>query len=211
MSRRSSPSPLLLVAALAWGCTKDEPPPPEDRTLAKLRAEADRVEKGGAPSGPPNRAVPPTDPNATLADLATNGPAATEQKLRIPEPNDTKHVDTLAVKLTALQTSHSVKGEKLSLTTEELFLRVQLVAQNVGTAPAVVALGGARLVDGEAKEYPVARDAQIAAGTRELQRTWAPEERADLVLIFEIPSSALGSGLALMLPATRGDVRLQLR
>jgi hypothetical protein len=57
----------------------------------------------------------------------------------------------------------------------------------------------------------VARDAQIAAGTRQLQRTWAPDERSDVVLFFEIPPSALESGLTLVLPATSGDVRLALR
>jgi hypothetical protein len=211
MSWRTSLSPLLLAAALAWGCTKEEAPPQEDRTLAKLRAEADRVGKGGAPSAPPSRTTAPADPNATLADLATTDADGAERPLRLPEPNDTKHVDTVAVKLTGLLSSHSVKGGKLSLTTEELFLRVQLVAQNVGAAPAAVPLEGARLVDAEGKEHAVARDAQIAAGTRDLRHTWAPEERTEVVLFFEVPPSALGSGLTLVLPATSGDVRLALQ
>jgi hypothetical protein len=117
----------------------------------------------------------------------------------------------VAVKLMGLDSSHSVKGGKLSLTSEELFLRVQLVAQNVGAAPAAVGLEGARLVDAGGKEYAVARDAQIAAGTRELQHTWAPQERAEVVLFFEIPPSAIDSGLTLVLPAASGDVRLALR
>lgn len=209
MSWRTSLSPLLLAAALVWGCTKEEAPPQEDRTLAKLRAEADRVEQGGAPSRPPGRTPATEAPNAGLADLATaeSGP----NKLRLPELNETKHVDTVAVKLTGLESSHSVKGGKLSLTTEELFLRVQLVTQNVGKAPAPLSVEGARLVDESGKEYAVARDAQIAAGTRQLQRTWAPDERSDVVLFFEIPPSALESGLTLVLPATSGDVRLALR
>jgi hypothetical protein len=211
MSWRPSLSPLLLAAALAWGCTKEEAPPQEDRTLAKLRAEADRVERGGAPSGPPARAQAPEDPNAGLADLAAADRGASGRKLRLPEPNGTKHVDTVAVKLTALESSHSVKGEKLSLTTEDLFLRVQLVTQNVGKEPASLALEGARLVDEAGKEYAVARDAQIAAGTRQLRRTWAPEERTDVVLLFEIPPPALEAGLTLVLPAASGDVRLALR
>lgn len=210
MSRRTSLSPLLLTAALAWGCTKEEAPPQEDRTLAKLRAEADRVERGGAPSAPPVRNPAPPDPNAALADLAAAG-APAERKLQLPEKNDTQHVDTVAVKLTGLDSSHSVKGGKLSLTTEELFLRVQLITQNVGTAPAALSLEGARLVDAEGKEYRVARDAQIAAGTRELRRTWAPEERSEVVFFFELPPSSLDSGLTLVLPATRGEVRLALQ
>ncbi|HYH98205.1 DUF4352 domain-containing protein [Hyalangium sp.] len=211
MSGRPSLSPMLLVAALAWGCTKNEAPPQqEDRTLAKLRAEADRVGKGGAPSGPPQTQAP-EEPNAGLADLATADEGASERKLKLPEPNDTKHVDTVAVKLTGLKSSHSVKGGKLSLTSEELFLRVQLVMQNVGKAPAPVTLEGARLVDPAGKEYAVARDAQITAGTRELRHTWGPDERSDVVLFFEIPSSAVEEGLTLVLPATSGEVRLALR
>jgi hypothetical protein len=209
MSWRTSLSPLLLAAALVWGCTKEEAPPQEDRTLSKLRAEADRVERGGAPSQPPGRAPVTEDPNAGLADLATAESGST--KLRLPESNETKHMDTVAVKLTGLESSHSIKGGKLSLTTEELFLRVQLVTQNVGKAPAPLSMEEARLVDPSGKEYAVARDAQIAAGTRQLGRTWAPDERADVVLFFEVPPSALESGLTLVLPATSGDVRLALR
>jgi hypothetical protein len=208
MHGRASLPALLLAAALAWGCTKEEAPPQEDRTLSKLRAEVDRVNQGGAPSGPPDKAAP-EDPNASLADLAAGG--ADGRKLQLPEKNDTQHVDTVAVKLTGLESSHSAKGAKLSLTTEELFLRVQLVTQNVGAAPASLGLDNARLVDAEGKEYPVARDAQIAAGTRELRRTWAPQERTEVVLFFELPPSAIGSGLTLVLPATSGDVRFALQ
>jgi hypothetical protein len=213
MSPRTALTPMLLAAALAWGCTKEEAPPQEDRTLAKLRAEADRVGKGGAPAGPPSRAQQASDedPNMGLAGLATADEGASDRKLRLPDPNDTKHVDTVAVKLTGLEASHSVKGGKLSLTTEEQFLRVQLVMQNVGQAPANLSLDGARLVDAAGKEYPLARDVQIAAGTRELRHTWAPEERSDVVLFFEVPPSTLDAGLTLVLPATSGDVRLALR
>ncbi|WP_224243944.1 hypothetical protein [Hyalangium gracile] len=211
MSGRPSPSWMLLAAALAWGCTKEEEPPRDDRTLAKLRAEAERVNKGGVPAAPPPQLQPPEDPNAKLADLATADESAAGQKLKLPEPNDTIHVDSVAMKLMALESSHSVKGGKLSLTTEELFLRVQLIAQNVGAAPAPLALDKARLVDAEGKEHAVARDAQIAAGTRELAHTWGPQERAEVVLFFEIPPKALDSGLTLVLPASSGDVRLALR
>lgn len=212
MSPRTALPPILLAAALAWGCTKEEAPPQEDRTLAKLRAEADRVGKGGAPSGPPSRAQQPSeDPNMGLAGLATADEGASERKLRLPDSNETKHVDTVAVKLTGLEASHSVKGGKLSLTTEDQFLRVQLVMQNVGQAPAALSLEGAKLVDAAGKEHSLARDVQIAAGTRELRHTWAPEERSDVVLFFEVPPSTLDAGLTLVLPATSGDVRFALR
>lgn len=212
MSPRPCLVPMLLAAALLWGCTKEEAPPPEDRTLARLRAEADRVGRGGAPSGPPARTTAPVDPNATLADLAVGEAPAGERKLRLPEPNDTAHVDTVAVKLTGLESSHSVQSaSKVALTTEDLFLRVQLLTQNVGPAPVTLSLDRARLVDTTGQEHPVARDVQIAAGTRELRRSWGLEERAEVTLFFELPPSAIGSGLTLVLPATSGDVRLALQ
>lgn len=215
MSTGTSLSPLLLAVALAWswGCTKEEAPPQEDRTLAKLRAEAERVDRGGAPSGPPSRGRAPTeDPTATLAGIASGEAGAAEEKLRLPEKNDTVHVGTLAVKLMKLEASQSVQGSgKVGLATEDRFLRVELVAQNVDKAQADVALDGARVVDAAGKEYGVARDAQIVGGTRQLRRTWAPGERTEVVLLFELPPASLGEGLTLVLPATSGDVRLALQ
>jgi hypothetical protein len=203
-----------LAVALTWGCTKEEAPPSqEDRTLAKLRAEAERVDRGGAPSAGPNKTPAPSeDPNATLAGLATGEVGTNEQKLRLPEPNDTAHMDSLAVKLTRLESSQAVQGSgKVGLATEDRVLRVELVAQTVGKAPATVALDGVRVVDAAGMEFRVARDAQIVGGTRELRRTWAPAERTDVVLLFELPPASIGEGLTLVLPSNSGDVRLALQ
>ena len=216
MRTSASLSPLLLAVALAWswGCTKEEAPPSqEDRTLAKLRAEAERVDRGGAPSGPPTKTQAPTeDPNATLAGLAAGEVGATDEKLPLPDANATVHVGTLAMKLTKLESSQTVQGSgKLGLATEDRFLRVELIAQNVDKAQANVALDGARVVDPAGKEYGVARDAQIVGGTRQLRRVWAPEERTEVVLLFELPPASIGEGLTLVLPSTSGDVRLALQ
>jgi hypothetical protein len=213
MRRSTSLRALLLAVALAWGCTKEEAPPQEDRTLAKLRAEAERVERGGAPSAPPTRAHAASgDPNAVLAGLAAGEADGSQEKLRLPEPNNTVHVDTLAVKLSGLESSQAVQGSgKVGLATEERFLRVALVAENVGKAPLEVALDGARVVDAQGKEYRVARDAQILGGTRQLRRTWGLSERMDVVLFFELPPSSIGADLTLVLPSTNGDVRLALQ
>jgi len=60
---------LLCSVALVGGCKKEEEPASvEDRTLAKLRQEVDRVNKGGATSTPPSAAA--ENPNAKLAELA---------------------------------------------------------------------------------------------------------------------------------------------
>ncbi|MCP3142705.1 hypothetical protein [Pyxidicoccus xibeiensis] len=220
MSPRSSPSlasVAVLSAALLWGgCTKEESAPAalgggDDRTLRKLREEVDRVNQGGRPTQGPESTR--GDPNANLAGLAAGLGESAERKLSLPESNSTVHVDTVAVKLTGLDSSHSVKGSgKVSLTTEELFLRVQLVAQNVGAAPLPLDLDGAKVVGAAGQEYPVARDAQVVAGTRPLRRTWAPEERSDVVLLFELPPAALREdGLHLVLQGSGGDVRIPLR
>ncbi|MFP2910161.1 hypothetical protein ACLESD_35015 [Pyxidicoccus sp. 3LFB2] len=221
MSPRSSPSlaPVALLTAAALllgGCTKEESAPGaqgggDDRTLQKLRAEVDRVNQGGRPTQGPESTR--GDPNANLAGLAAGVDEAAERKLPLPEANATVHVETLAVKLTGLESSHSVKGSgKVSLTTEDLFLRVQLVTQNVGAAPLTLDLGGAKVVGATGQEVPLARDAQAVVGTRPLRRTWAPEERTDVVLLFEVPPAVLREdGLHLVMQGSGGDVRIPLR
>lgn len=210
MSSLSRHGALLLLAALAWGC-KEEAPPQEDRTLAMLRDEVDRVNRGGAPSAHPS-ASKSEDPNARLAGLAAGSGESEERPLQVPEPNPTVHVDTVAMKLTGLEATHSVKGSgQVGLTSEDLFLRVRLVTENVGEAPAKLDVGGARVVDAEGKEYGIARDAQVLAGTRQLERGWEPGERTELVLLFELPPSGIRSNLTLVLPASTGETRLSLR
>nr|WP_211193792.1 hypothetical protein [Pyxidicoccus fallax] len=198
------------------GCTKEEATPGalgagDDRTLQKLRAEVDRVNQGGRPSQGPEATR--GDPNANLAGLAAGLDESGERQLELPASNATVHVDALAVKLTGLDAAHSVKGSgKVGLTTEDLFLRVRLVTQNVGAAPLTLDLDGAKVVGADGQQYTLARDAQVVAGTRPLRRTWAPEERTDVVLLFELPPAALrDDGLHLALQRSGGDVRIPLR
>ncbi|MBE4749809.1 DUF4352 domain-containing protein [Corallococcus sp. ZKHCc1 1396] len=212
------PRMFLTAALLLGGCTQDASTPESGQeasgnTLQKLRAEADRVRKGGAPSARPE-AEP--EQEARLAGLAAGMGETAPSKLRLPAPNDTVHVDTVAMKLTGLESSHTVKGSSgktgLGLTTEDLFLRVELVTQNVGKAPASLSLAGAWLTDAKGQTYPLARDAQAVAGTRPLPATWAPEQRTEVVLLFELPPEAVqDDGLALVVKGTGGDVRIPLR
>ncbi|WP_342375778.1 hypothetical protein NVS55_31430 [Myxococcus stipitatus] len=212
-----SPAARLLAAALLWGgCTKEETPPEamgtaEERTLQKLRQEVDRVNQGGRPATGPEAAR--GAPNEQLAGLAAGLDEAVPKKLGVPEPNETVHVDTVAMKLTALESSHSVKGSgKMGVTSEDLFLRVQLISQNVGPKPASLDLDSAKVVDAKGASYPLARDAQALAGTRPLRRTWALEERSDVILLFELPPPVLREGaLHLVLQGTGGEVRIPLR
>ncbi len=207
--RSSGVAALLWTAALLGGCTKEEPVP-EDRTLEKLRAEVDRVNRGGAPATPP---LAVDDPRARLASRAAGHEEKGPPKLALPEKNDTVHASTVAMKLTGLEALHSVRGNgAVGLTTDELFLRVEVVTQNVGSAPVALALGGARLRDAWGKEYTLARDAQLLTGTRPLERTWEPNQREPLVLLFELPPASLASGLTLLLPTGSGeDARIPLQ
>jgi hypothetical protein len=201
---------LLCSAALLGGCTKEEPAPNEDRTLAKLRQEVDRVSQGGATSGPPT--APTEDPNARLAGLAAGRDEDEVKQLAPPASNGTVHVGSCAVKLTNLEALHSLRGSsKVGLTTDELFLRTQLIIQNVGTAAADLSLSGAKVVDAVGKEYPIARDAQTLAGTRKLDQTWEPDRRDSAILLFELPPAAIAPGLTLVLPTIGGEARIALQ
>lgn len=195
---------LLGSAALLGGCKKEEPPAPnEDRTLAKLRQEVDRVSQGGSVAGPPSAHE---DPNARLAGLAAGRDEDEVKQLAPPGPNATVHVGSCAVKLTNLESLHSLQGAgKVGLTTDELFLRAQLIIQNVGTTPTDLSLSGAKVVDAVGKEYPIARDAQTLAGTRKLEQTWEPDRRDSAILIFEVPPAAVAPGLTLVLPSAGAE------
>ncbi|RKG95181.1 hypothetical protein D7V97_37675 [Corallococcus sp. CA053C] len=209
---------LLTAALLAGGCTQESAAPgagqdADARTLQKLRAEADRVKQGGTASAPP--APRQQEPESRLAGLAAGMNESGPRNLRLPARNDTVHVDTVAMKVTGLASSHSVKGSGkggLGLTTEDLFLRVELITQNVGKTPAPLSLDGARLTDAKGQAYPLARDAQAVAGTKPLPTTWAPEQRTEVVLLFEVtPEAVQDDGLALVVQGSGGDVRIPLR
>ncbi|WP_375767316.1 hypothetical protein NR798_37410 [Archangium gephyra] len=199
---------LLCAAALLGGCKKEEPAGTDDRTLDKLRQEVDRVNQGGAPSASPDE----TDPNARLAGLAAGQAQEKARTYTLPSKEPVK-VDTLALQPTGLESLHSLRGSgKVSLTTDELFLRVKLDAENVGQKSVHVPFSTARLVDAAGKEYPLAQDAQTLAGTRKLDRTWENEQRDSMDLIFEVPPAAIAPGLSLLIPTSSGeDARIPLQ
>lgn len=204
---------VALASVVALCACPNKPEAQDDRLLQKLKEEQARLDKGAASPRPPVDALAEAvDPNEKLAQLATGGGAA-EGKRKLPAGNATVHAGTVALKLAALTTSHSASGTgRLSLTTPDLFLKVSLAAQNVGTAAARLDFSTARLKQ-NGRDFPLARDAQRAAGTRELQQDFPVSERRDLVLLFEVPADALNPGLTLVLPATIGgapDVEVPL-
>jgi hypothetical protein len=199
---------LLCAAALLGGCKKEEPAAKDDRTLEKLRQEVDRVNQGGAPSAAPDE----NDPNARLAGLAAGQDQEKPRTYTLPSKQKVK-VDTLELQPTGLESLHSLRGTgKVALTTDELFLRVKLDAENVGEQAVHVPFSTVRVVDAGGKEYPLARDAQTVAGTRKLDRTWENEQRDSVDLIFEVPPAAIAPGLSLLIPTSSGeDARIPLQ
>jgi len=207
------PAPLLAAAALLLGagCSRGEPTPESDRTLARLKQEAERV----AAHGPGGRA-PAQDPNAGLATLAAaqaDARPADGGRLQLPEGNATVHVGTVAVKLLGLTASHAESTSRVTLTTEELFLRVQLITQNVGERAAKLDFNSVRVIDGRGGAWTLARDVQRLAGTRELAAPLEPMDRREYVLFFEVPRPGPTRGWSLLLSAPGGgeqDVSIPL-
>jgi len=152
---------------------------------------------------------PPASPNEKLAALSTQGAAVLAPSPRaLPANNPTAYVGTVAVKLTGLSTTRRVAAGRLQLMTEETFLLVKLLAQNVGKAGQGVDLSAAELVTPEGK-LGLARDVQRAAGTTDLHPQLEPggeEVRAEWTLAFELSPALLGTGLSLEL----GGVRIPL-
>ena len=85
-------------------------------------------------------------------------------------------------------------GPKISLTSDDYFLKITLTAQIFGGGE--LDLSTAKLVAG-GLDFPIAKDAQRLAGTRELTRTLKPDEKLEAILFFELPRSAIGPGLKL--------------
>ncbi|ATB28015.1 DUF4352 domain-containing protein [Melittangium boletus] len=203
-----------LLCASAWlgGCKdQPEPEPTTDRTLEQLRLEVERVNKGGAPAAPPDA---PVDPNERLAQLAAAQDADAPKRLSLVSREAVRVNDGFEVRPAGLEAMHTLRGTgKLSLTTDEYFVRLTLETRNRGQEPASLSLSNARLVDEAGKEYAIARDAQNVGGTRQLDLTQAESDQGQsLVLVFEVPESALAPGLELLVPTRGGpDARIPLR
>ncbi len=207
MSTRAPLALAIAAVAVLAACKEERPPSGEEaRTLAKLKAEVDRMGPRGAAD---------ESPNPRLKALVA-GERPQEELLgprKLPSPNPTVHVGTVAVKLGGLTVEHTVGAGKVALTSEDVFVHVQLAAQNVGTAPATADFAFTALADKAGNSYPLARDAQKLAGTRELRAALPPNQPVELHLYFEAPLSAVDKGLTLVFPPAVGgeaDVHLTL-
>lgn len=181
MSSRGALWLVVVLSALA-GCDTNHAPA-EDRTLQKLRQEE---EKRQARAEQVDR----------LAMAAVTPPAETRRTLPMPKQPKVE-VGPLRMEVVALTTSQVVEGSKVSLATEDRFLRVQLAVKNAGKAAAAADLSGVSLVGAGQKTWGIARDVQRLAGTVTLQAGLAPGESRDFVMFFEVPEAALAGGLSL--------------
>ena len=195
---------------------REEPPPP-DRTLERLREEVEREQRGLSTGRAPD--APQEDPNARLAALATGegGP----QDVPLPENTETVQLGSIALRVSRLQAAHSVRAGRVELTSEDGFLGVTLLAQNMGGEPVEVDFSHVALrsadASGSAGEdglYRLAMDAQ-RGGTWPLQRTLGPGDRQEFLLYFELPLRTLRRGLTLnvaagVAPGAAQDVQLPL-
>ncbi len=187
------------VAALGLmllGCPKPEAVSAEDRLLKKLQAEKDRLEKGGTPARPSLPAAPaepsPLAVRAAMPDVPKTLPIAGSPDFSC---------GLAACRVSSVETSHSIGGEKMSLTSDDYFIKVVLSAQRVGGG--ALDLSAAKLVAGS-HEYPIARDAQLLAGSRELSVSLEPDQKVERVLLFEAPKAAIAPGLKLVVVGSDG-------
>lgn len=191
----------LLLALALFGCPRaPEQPSENDRLLARLKAEKEREEKEGPTARP---GVPDlTNPNFNtgedpLAQTAAAPPAAVKP-LKLPEKIDHQS-GALSVRLNGAETSQSIAGNKVKLSTNEQFLRVDLKLK-AGQA-VELDLTGATVKAGD-ESFPIAKDVQHVVGTRNLARPLAAGEALETVLMFELPEAALAKGPVLQLPLT---------
>jgi len=197
MNARALGLGLLLVC----GCPrKDEAPEfdPDDRTLLKLKAEQERLDKAGALK----TKVPEEDP---LAKIAT-APSA-PRNLTIPT-GVAADLGPIAFTLIELQQSQKVSGGKVELATTDRFLRVTLE----GTAARAyeLDLSSATLVNGDLKA-PIARDVQRVAHGSPLDTKFRPGDTERVVLWFEAPPEMISRGLKIILTTAESRVELPLQ
>lgn len=195
---------LLVVALLVSACPKDEPTfDPNDRALAKLKAEQERLAKGGKPSGPPSAAnKPEANPLAEIA-AAQRPPVA----LTVLQSSGTFQDITITV--TSAEMSQTVAGAKTSLSTEERFVRVAFTA--TAKHDATLELATVKLVNG-AQEAGVARDVQrVGQGSSLSTTALKAGEATNLVVYFEAAPALLNPGMSMVFSQGEAKLSLQLQ
>lgn len=131
---------------------------------------------------------------------------ATPAVVKRPLPSTLKPalLGPLVATLTGAETTQTVSTGKLSLSTSDRFLKVELALYNGGTTPVPLELGRAKVLAGKV-ESGLAPDVQRAVGTQALHLQVEPGASKPVTLYFEVSASALTERLTLVLPTPDGS------
>ncbi len=183
----------LLTLLVLSACQKQPSIDENDPLLHKLQAEQARLVQPPRPSEA-----------ETLAKAATADEAPTV--LAAPSTGQ-MHFGEVLFKVKRLERSHTVKGEKLSLTTAEAFLKLTLTGD--ATKPAVFDFSSTTL-EFESNVYGIDAAAQRVGHGSPLTAQVGTEPH-DYVLFFELPQSAVRAGLKLVLRSADAKSELALQ
>jgi hypothetical protein len=168
----------------------------QDRLLAKLKAEQDRIKREGeGPTEAQRAAAILNGQEDPLAKTAAEAPRQVKE-LKLPAKIDFP-AGKLTVRLNALETSQTAAGERMKLSTNEQFLRIDLKLKATETAE--FDFNAATLHAGE-EVFPIARDVQRLVGTKNLAGTIEAGGALETALMFELPDAAIAKGVTLKLP-----------
>jgi hypothetical protein len=194
---------LVGLAVLLSGCPEKKAPIDEsDPLIRKLKAEQERLNKGGQPGGPPGAA--PAEPPNQLAELAQQPP---DMPVNVPVASAPASNGVVSLTPKRLETAQIIAGPKLKLTTADRFAR--LVVTAAATKDVSFDLAKAVLTNG-ADTWELARDVQRVGQGSPLAPSLGAGVPQDLVLYFEVPVTALKGGLRLKLPTDGAPIELPL-
>jgi hypothetical protein len=195
----------LVVAAVLGlcGCPEKKAIDESDPLIRKLKAEQERLDKGGLPGGPPG-ANPVKNPAEPLAELTQQPP---DMPVNVTIKTASVSAGDVTITPKRLETAQIVAGPKVKLSTTDRFLRLVVSAATAketsfDLAKATLRRGG--------DSFELARDVQRVGQGSPLASTISAGVAQDLVLYFEVPPASVGPGLTLVLPAASGGVEVPL-
>lgn len=195
---------LLLAVPLFVACPDKTPSvDADDPLIRKLKAEQERLDKGGLPGGPPG-ANPVKNPAEPLAELAQQPP---DMPVNVTIKSAPVGAGEVTVTPKRLETAQIVAGPKVKLSTTDRFLR--LVVSVVTTKETVLDLAQAKLMRGGVA-FDLARDVQRVGQGSPLASTIGAGVSQDLVLYFEVPPAEVAAGLTFKLPVPAGVLEVPL-
>lgn len=185
---------LLSVGALALTCSQSGEPQ-EDRTLRKLKeAQAQNV------PGPRSE-----DPNAELARNALSEPHVET----LPWAGASVRAGDVVIDFRRATKSKALSSKRVTLTTEDNFVQVELSFESLAAKDVGVSMNGI-VLKSAARRWPLARDAQLVGGSRDLELPLGPHDKRTEQLLFEVSDAELKTPLAIEIPSTPAPVTIEL-